>query len=309
MGRRPDGYHLLSMLNSWLSFGDELLIEPSQGSRIDVQLNMGAAFAAENDIGPLEENLVYKAAHAFKARFAPELACKIRLTKSIPTGAGLAGGSSDGAATLLGLALICGLADVEDFNNAELGWLNSLALELGADLPYFLRGGLCRVEGVGEKVATLDLPYLPQSHLILVLPSVKSATPAVYEEFRAQTAHTQFAVDGKLERFCARLGHSAQPGYEELLGLLENDLCAAAFKLQPKLAELHDKLAGIKGYVCGMSGSGSAFYLLPNSLRRVDGAELGIIRDSLKNLANQVILSTFLPKNTTRVECVAKGSA
>lgn len=307
VGRRSDGYHLLSMLNTCLTFSDELQLELNRSQRIELEIKSPVLQFNSQSLGPLEQNLVYKAAQLFRSRLASEFGCKITLIKNIPAGSGLGGGSSDAAAALIGLSVLCGLSAGNELDSANMQLLKGLALQLGADVPYFLHGGLCCVEGVGEKISELELPEFENIPCILIIPPVLSSTPEVYSLLRSSKPLLQNQPDQVLEHFRRSAKSAQHPSYAQLVTLIENDLAAAAFELQPELARLHQKLSTLQNYVCGMSGSGAALFVLANSRRQLDETDLKIIDDLLGKGQNQVILSAFLPKNLTRVECVAKG--
>jgi 4-diphosphocytidyl-2-C-methyl-D-erythritol kinase len=150
VGRRADGYHLLQTVFQLLDFGDELEFEDAPDGTITLQSDYTEV--------PPEQNLVVRAARLLALRHAPGRGTRIALGKRIPSGGGLGGGSSDAATTLLALNHLwgCGLG---------LDALAALGLELGADVPVFVRGRSCWAEGVGERLAPLALP----AHWYLVL--------------------------------------------------------------------------------------------------------------------------------------------
>jgi len=164
LGRRNDGFHEIRTLFQAVDLADEVRVSPS-GSGISVQV-VGA------DVGPERENLAYRAADAFLTRFGGLPGVVVRLTKRIPAGAGLGGGSSDAAAVLRALGrLVATPPDPEAV--AEIGAM------LGSDVPFFLGASpLARAGGRGERL--IPLPPLPEAHMVLALPPVHVGTADAY---------------------------------------------------------------------------------------------------------------------------------
>ncbi|MBA2410198.1 MAG: 4-(cytidine 5'-diphospho)-2-C-methyl-D-erythritol kinase [Gammaproteobacteria bacterium] len=161
-GRRPDGYHLLQTVFQFLSVGDELRFEPRADGRI-MRVNAIAAIPAEQD-------LAVRAALALQAATGSAQGADIEITKNLPVGGGLGGGSSDAATTLVALNHLwrCGLSRDE---------LMSLGLALGADVPVFVYGRAAWAEGVGERLQTIDLP---EQWFVVLKPDVAIATTNVF---------------------------------------------------------------------------------------------------------------------------------
>ena len=145
-GRLENGYHTLESLFTTLSVGDELEISPSDRLSLKV---VGA------DLPGDRRNLVYRAAEAFFEESGVKGRVKIRLYKNLPLASGLGGGSSDAAITLLTLERMYGPTGLN---------LSRLALELGADVPFFLLEGSAFVSGIGEVLTPVKLPRV---HLVL----------------------------------------------------------------------------------------------------------------------------------------------
>ena len=143
-GRRPDGYHELQTLFIFLNHGDWLEFEPIPGSD---QLTLSPAIPGVPD----EQNLIIRAARLLQSRLASPQGAHIRLEKVLPMGGGIGGGSSDAATTLVALNHLwqAGLSEDE---LAELG------VQLGADVPVFVRGKAAFAEGVGERLQQIEVP-------------------------------------------------------------------------------------------------------------------------------------------------------
>jgi 4-diphosphocytidyl-2-C-methyl-D-erythritol kinase len=200
-GVRPDGYHLIDAEMVTLDLCDEL--EITDGDGLVIHDPQGLAIPAD------DTNLVRQALRAV-GRTA-----QVSLTKRIPAGAGLGGGSADAAAVLRW----AGCTDLD------------LAVSLGADVPFCLRGGRARVRGIGELLD--DLPFVERTFTLLT-PPFGVSTPAVYKAWDA-------------------LGGPTAEG--------PNDLEPAALHVEPRLAEYRDRLAEASGATPTLAGSGGTWFV------------------------------------------------
>lgn len=164
--RESDGYHLLKMIMQNIDLYDEISIK-KQYDEITLSCN-------KNYVPTDSRNLAYKAAMLFKERYNIKEGVHIDIVKNIPVSAGLAGGSTDGAAVL---KLMNKLFNV----NASEEELMQIGLQLGADIPYCIKGGTALCEGIGEKITPLK-PFKDKI-LILVKPSFGVSTKEVYKAF------------------------------------------------------------------------------------------------------------------------------
>lgn len=154
-GMREDGYHLVETLMHTVSLCDTVLMELG-GAGIRVDCSMPGIPAGEG-------NLAHRAARAFfDAIGQPGGAVRIYIEKHIPFQAGLGGGSSNAAAVLRGLERLTGISPREEA-------LHAIATRLGADVPFFLKGGCALAQGIGERLT--PQPLLPDCHLVLAKPS------------------------------------------------------------------------------------------------------------------------------------------
>lgn len=142
IGRRPDGYHELQTLFQLLDYGDDLLLELNTSGALELT----PAFA---NIPP-QSNLVYRAARLLQTTTGCALGAAMHLTKRLPMGGGIGGGSSDAATALVGLNHLWG-------TNLSLDQLADLGRQLGADVPVFVRGRTAWAEGIGEQLTPLEL--------------------------------------------------------------------------------------------------------------------------------------------------------
>ena len=147
IGEKPDGYHELRMIMQTIDLCDELSIAHTGSPKIELTMDKELPEPIN-----VEENLIYKAAKLLQKQYQLPFGFQIHLKKNIPAAAGLAGGSADCAATLLGINHLCGLSLTKD-ELCELG------VSLGADVPFCIRQGTMLSEGIGEKLTPLpDLP-------------------------------------------------------------------------------------------------------------------------------------------------------
>jgi 4-diphosphocytidyl-2-C-methyl-D-erythritol kinase len=162
VGQRPDGYHELQTVFQLIGISDWLNVVPTEDGEITLSCN--SVSLATNT------NLVVQAANLLKQQASASLGAKIILKKILPMGAGLGGGSSDAATTLIVLNAVWGLGySVEE--------LEMLGLKLGADVPVFVRGLSAWAEGIGEKMTVIDLP---EKWFVVVNPPYHCSTKEVF---------------------------------------------------------------------------------------------------------------------------------
>ncbi len=237
-GVRPDGFHDIESLVARVDLSDTVQArEHEQG-----------CYSLECDDPTLPadgSNLMLQAARALAGAADVQHGVDLTLTKRIPTGAGLGGGSSNAATTLSLLNELWQLGR----SPAELA---EIGKHLGSDVPLFLHGPLCVLRGRGEHVEELDRPLTAWATLIL--PDLHCATPAVYAAWdRLKTRPQRPALDEVL----AALGSVPQ-----LMGLLFNDLEEAAFEVVPELRQLARRVTQIAAGPVRLTGSGSGLYRL-----------------------------------------------
>ena len=231
LGKRPDGFHELDTTFQTVDLTDEINFFEREDDRLALTIE-GANLPAT------EENLVLRAARALLARARVTRGADIHLSKKIPIGGGLGGGSSNAAAALRGLAELWNLP-VTDSD------LHLLAAELGSDVPFFLLGGRARGRGRGEVLT--PLPDGPEEWLVLAFPPFSLSTAAVYGALSAP-ALTDSAAQTNLR------------GSEIGGGPDRNDLEPAAESLRAELRRLRLALAEHGATSARLSGSGSTVF-------------------------------------------------
>jgi len=247
LGKRPDGYHELRTIFQTISLHDDVVLRPAPGRGIELTVRGNEALGRE----PARRNLVYRAVEALRRELGIRAGVRAELTKRIPAGRGLGGGSSDAAAALIGYLLLTG-------KRLPAARLIELASSLGADVPFFLFGG--RALGISRGNEIYPLPDLPRRALLVVSPrDIAVATPDAYRWLRASrfapltVKLTKSKGDSKLWRFCA-LCWSTQGG------ALSNDFEAAVFRRHPRLAAIKRALLRRGAAEASLAGSGSAVF-------------------------------------------------
>jgi len=237
LAREADGYHGLETLFCRVGLADTLTVERTEGG---ITLDVEGA-----DLGPVEENLAWRAADAVVAATGRRFGVRMHLVKRIPAGGGLGGGSSDAAAALLAVNQLAG----EAVPRAEL--LHTAA-RLGADIPFFASGAALAL-GWGHGQRLLELPALPARPALLVCPGLPVATPAAYQwvdEVRAAAGR----------RGAVHLDLGVLSSWSDLARLGGNDFEAPVMGRHPELKAAFEALAATGPFLCRMSGSGSTLF-------------------------------------------------
>lgn len=248
-GKRPNGYHELATLFAKIKLGDELTldIEPAEETSLSLTLSgpVGKRLRAD------ETNLVCRAARGFLEHFKLNACVEMKLHKRVPTGAGLGGGSSDAAGTLLALC---------DFFHKDKKELLPLAATLGADVPLFMyEESFLKGEGIGEILTPVStggqLPWL-----VLIYPNAFISTKTVFGNF---VLPTKEEIDKNVTRLtqlihCVEQARPLADWENFLFNRLEENVASVSRPVQQALADL--KKAGAKAVL--MSGSGSTVFAL-----------------------------------------------
>lgn len=238
LGREETGYHQIETIFCAIGLADRLEISrAANGIELEV---LGA------ELGPPQENLVHRAATAFFSAARIEPAVRIRLEKEVPAGAGLGGGSSDAATTLIAL---------NELFDAPLSpaSLFRIGARLGSDIPFFLSGAPRALAwGRGERL--LPLPPLPAAPMLIVVPDFAISTAEAYRDLAearaARSAPPQPAIID-LDRIAS---------WDEMARIAENDFEATTFARYPKLRAIKVSLQDAGATLNLLSGSGSALF-------------------------------------------------
>ncbi len=242
LGKRPDGYHELRTIFQTITLADTIDISFAPGRKTTVELADSLA---------IPDNLVTRAAHLALAKMRVNGRVAMRLTKAIPMGAGLGGGSSDAAAVLLALPVLTG-------RKLDLATLSELAQQLGSDVGFFLLGGAA--VGIGRGAELFPLPDGPVQKALLVTPNVHVSTVQAYRDLSPRL--TTESQQNKIFSFQSQVwGRGVEsPSC--------NDFEEAVFSQHPELAAIKKRLLRAGATAALMTGSGSALFgLFPDRNR------------------------------------------
>jgi 4-diphosphocytidyl-2-C-methyl-D-erythritol kinase len=243
VGQRRDGYHLLDTIMVPVSLYDELDIRKIGAARAKKKAPVRLIkVTCDHPLVPRgEKNIAYRAARLLMQRAGSEQAVHIHIRKRIPVGAGLGGGSTDAAATLIGLNRLLKL-------RLSAAKLEKMALSVGADVPFFIRARPARARGIGERLDPIR--KLARFWVVIVYPGFPVSTERVFQSFCSTL--TKPPVNTSIS--------SSLKSLEKLAGLLHNDLESVTLKRYPKLSLIKARLLheGAAGGL--MSGSGSSVF-------------------------------------------------
>jgi len=240
LDRRPDGYHNLWSLMQAVKLEDELSISLSDDhSTIALRCD-------DSSLKTDSSNLVYRAAAAVLEHSGRIVGLDMVLAKRIPMGAGLGGGSSDAAATIMGLNQLL-----------NLGWstekMARLGQALGSDVPFFFFTPSAIVEGRGEKVAPVRIKG--SRWVVLVNPGFPVETKWAYQQLSVSRTDVR-----PLSNVHAALGKAVELTWEDVLQAAENDFEAPVFNAYPPLHAIKQKLLAHGAEVAMLSGSGATVF-------------------------------------------------
>ena len=268
LGLRPDGFHELAMVMQTIDLADTLVLQTTADAAIRLSTNRA-------DLPTDGSNLIVQAAEMLRSRSGfPELGAQIQLEKLIPIGAGLAGGSSNGAAALVGLNALWGLG----FSAPELGLM---AAQLGSDMPFCLDGGTQLCFGRGEQLEPVDPPASPALAVLFIKhPASHVSTPWAYGRCKAMRGdfYLDQEADFEQRRNALRTGPLLQALASGVaVTTLRNDL---QLVVEPEVDSVQQGLALLRQLngastpvAVAMSGSGPSSFALFDSLPRAQAAQ------------------------------------
>ena len=238
IGPRPDGFHEIKTVLQTIDLRDTLELERAPELTLD---------APSEGLPPPDENLVTRAARLLQERARCRDGARMRLTKAVPVGAGLGGGSSDAAAALRGLNALWNLGLSQEA-------LANLAAELGSDVPFFLSGGTALAEGRGERITSL--PDILRTALVIVVPplAIPDKTRRMYSLLTAEDYSDGSASERLVEAL--RQGESIREEH------LHNAFDRVAFRVFPELESCRRALLEAGAAAVHVAGSGPALFVL-----------------------------------------------
>ncbi|MBN2781313.1 MAG: 4-(cytidine 5'-diphospho)-2-C-methyl-D-erythritol kinase [Candidatus Marinimicrobia bacterium] len=237
LGRRQeDGYHLLETIFQEIDLGDEIRIEAlTRSGSFDERFSLTCS---DPRIPVDRSNLILKAVEAMIAHLPEDLGARIHLEKRIPMGAGLGGGSSNAAVMLKWLNR---RADLDERT------LMGIAVRLGADVPFFLKGGTQYAAGIGEILTPVRIPK--DWHAVLVFPDCSVSTAWAYKQLRISlTARAKKAI----------IPSQLEKGFD--WRFFENDFEKAMIPSYPEIGSIKMRLLSSGAIYAGLSGSGSTVF-------------------------------------------------
>ncbi|MEO8586737.1 MAG: 4-(cytidine 5'-diphospho)-2-C-methyl-D-erythritol kinase [Acidobacteriota bacterium] len=268
LGKRADGYHEIDTIFQTVDLSDRMDFSQGEEDSGEVSLTIEGL-----SLPVTEENLILRAAAALRERCGTRRGAHIHLSKKIPIGGGLGGGSSNAAATLIGLSFLWSLP----LSDADL---QSIAASLGSDVPFFLVGGRARGTGRGEILE--PLPDGPEEWLVLVFPPFPLSTAMVYGALAAP-ALTDLATGTNLR------------GSDSGGGPDRNDLEPAAESLRGELRRFRAALSDSGATSARLSGSGSTVFGLfgnEESARRATERLAGLRKETEETKTTMTIVKT-----------------
>lgn len=266
--RRPDGYHEVKMIMQTVDIYDTLTFTAKAEPGIILNIDNAKLSSGKDNLICLAADRLLSEAHVSQG-------AEICLTKRIPIAAGMAGGSTDAAATLLGLNELF-----------ELGYsleeLQKISVELGADIPYCLMGGTALSEGIGEILTRLPAPV--QCTLVVAKPDINVSTKFVYENLNLETLDYHPDIDGMIEA----VKSGSLRGITDRLG---NVLETVTVKEYPVISEIKDLMKNEGAENALMSGSGPTVFGIFADEEAANNAARQIEK---RRLAKQVFVSKFI---------------
>lgn len=266
VGVLPNGYHEVRMIMQTVGIWDLLTFE---------KIPRGIVITTDSGELPTnEDNLIYRAAALLMERYRISQGVRIHLQKNIPIAAGMAGGSSDAAATLKGVNGLFGLG-------CSLEELKELGVKIGADVPYCVMGGTALAEGIGEKLTALA--PAPRCHLLVAKPDINVSTRYVYEHLDARKSYEHPDIDGMVQA----IEEGRLEGILERMGNVLESVTVPAYPIIDTL-KMRMKELGAAGSM--MSGSGPTVFGI---FTEEETAERAFVKLKEEKLAKQVFLTGF----------------
>lgn len=258
-GKRSDGYHNIKTIMQTIELYDKVVISRAKKG-IEVVCNLNHLSSGNVPSG--KENIAYKAAKLFKDRYCIDCGVKIIIEKNIPAAAGLAGGSSNAAAVLKGMDKLfkCGAAEEE---------LISIGRNIGADVPFCIKGGTMLAEGIGDILTELE--KLPKTYVLLAIPDIEVSTRWVYENLNL----SRINVRPDMELLLETIGK----GRVDILARnMVNILETVTVCKYPEINVIKEKLNDLGALGSIMSGSGPSVFGLFEDKHIAEMAEKTLIQ-------------------------------
>lgn len=249
IGKREDGYHEVRMIMQTIKMYDMLEIRRKSSPGISLSVNLPYV--------PCDErNLVYRSAKLLMDEFGVKEGLTMKLAKTIPVAAGMAGGSSDAAAAFVGVNRLfrLGLSRKE---------LMERAVQIGADVPYCIMRGTALAEGIGEKLT--ELPPLPDCYILIGKPAVNVSTKTAYENLNLEKIGKRPDIDGMIRDI-------RNQDLYTMTEKMENVFEPGIVEKYPVIGEIRDFMTKRGAIKAMMSGSGPTVFGIFDDAGRVRSA-------------------------------------
>lgn len=264
--KRPDGYHDVVMIMQSVALYDTITVKPIRGGKITVTTD-------SNFVPVGSDNIVYKVAELLKNKYNVKDGVEIQIEKNIPVAAGLAGGSTDAAATIKLLNKAWGLK----MSKVEV---LEIAKKIGSDVPFCIEGGTALAEGLGEKLTSIK--PLPECFILLAKPEINISTKEVYDGIDIEEIKERPDIKGMIEN----LNKGNLPDVaSKLCNVLEN----VTVKKCPQIPNIKEKLIEYGALGSVMSGSGPTVFGIFD-----DQSKAYYAYDHVKSMVNEIfVVKTF----------------
>lgn len=270
--KRPDGYHEVKMIMQTIELSDELTFTkiPEPGIFIELEKEDSNPSFIPTDEG----NLIYKVAKMLMDQFQIKQGIHILLKKTIPVAAGMAGGSTDAAATFVAMNELFELG-------LNLTQLEEMAVKIGADVPYCISGGTALSQGIGEVLTPLQNP--PFCHLVIAKPDIDVSTKYVYENLHVDQIREHPDIDAMIQAL-------EKKDLDQLAKLMGNILENVTQTQYPVISQLKECMMKQGAMTALMSGSGPTVFGIFDKKEKAEAAIRAIEK---QDLARQVFLTFF----------------
>ena len=273
--RRENGYHDVKMVMQTVNIYDTLDFVKKEEPGIVVKVD---AMELPTD----ENNLIYKAAKLLYERCRMEEGVEITLTKRIPIAAGMAGGSTDAAAVLVGINRLFNLGLTMDE-------LKEIGVKIGADVPYCIEGGTALSEGIGEILT--KLPDAPDCFVVVAKPEISVSTKYVYENLHANELKYHPDIDGMVEAI-------REGNLDGVCSRMENVLETVTENKYPIISQIKKLLKDAGAENSLMSGSGPTVFAI---FKEEEMAKKALEMVEMSGLAKQSFVTVFAKETQVQV--------
>ncbi|WP_034444801.1 4-(cytidine 5'-diphospho)-2-C-methyl-D-erythritol kinase [Butyrivibrio sp. AE2032] len=270
-GKRDDGYHLVRMIMQNIDLYDTLTYKLNESGEVNLS-------ASAEGVPTDDSNLICKVAHQLQKEYGVTKGVDITLEKRIPVAAGMAGGSTDGAATYLALNDLWDLGLTKE-------QLCKLAVKLGADIPYCIIGGTALSEGIGEVLTPIK--EMPACHLVIAKPAIAVSTGWVYTELDSKDIPSHPDIDGIRDA----IEGGDLKGMCDLIGNVLEDVTTSKYSIIKDIEKILEDNGAIRAF---MTGSGPTVFAIYDDKEK---AQEGYRAVKESGLAPELFLSEPIDPN------------